>query len=81
MSQAIASARNKARNEELARIDRALQRLRAEPDLFGLCSQCEEEIPERRIDVAPWVELCVDCQAKRDSHRGGPRRHAGDFVD
>jgi DnaK suppressor protein len=81
MSQAIASSRNKARGEELRRIDRALKRLAEEPELFGLCTQCEEEIGDRRLDVAPWAELCVDCQARRDAPRGGTRRHAGDFVD
>lgn len=81
MSQSIASARNKARSEELRRIDRALRRLAEEPDSFGLCTQCEEEISERRLELSPWVELCVECQARRDAPRGGARRHAGDFVE
>jgi DnaK suppressor protein len=81
MSQSIASARNRARSEDLLRIDRALARLEKEPDVFGLCLQCEEAIAEKRLEVSPWVELCVDCQAKRDAPRGGNRRHAGDFVD
>jgi DnaK suppressor protein len=81
MSQAISSARNRARAAELARIDGALRRLAENPDDFGLCASCEEPIAAARLDLAPWVELCVECQARRDGVRGQPRRHAGDFVD
>ena len=80
MLQVIASNRNKARSGELTRIEAALKRLEDEPDDFGLCRTCEEEIPFRRLEVMPHVEHCADCQAKRDAPvTAGRRRHLTDY--
>jgi DnaK suppressor protein len=83
MLQSIASNRNK--NDALisARVDRALAKLRDEPDGFGLCQECEEEIALPRLKAMPFAELCVTCQSKRDAaSRGGPtRRKLTDFVE
>ena len=70
MAQAIASSRNRARRGSLAQIQAALVRLGERPDEFGLCLSCEEPIPERRLSLMPYVELCVECQRKED----GPRQ-------
>jgi DnaK suppressor protein len=79
MNQIIASKRNRARTEVLARVVRALGRLEQTPDDFGLCSECEEPIG-KRLEAMPYVELCVECQQERD---GGPktgrRRHLTDY--
>lgn len=79
MHQVIASNRNQRRDAELKRIDAALARLEASPDDFGLCVECEDEIAPRRLELLPYVELCLDCQAKADAPRGGARRHLTDF--
>lgn len=79
MLQVIASNRNRSRAGELARIDAALTRLERDPDDFGLCVACEEEIAARRLEAMPYVELCVECQAAKDSPRGGARRHLTDY--
>lgn len=79
MLQVIASKRNLERSRELGRIDAALKRLDSDPEDFGLCLQCEEEIPKRRLEAFPHVEYCVDCQSERDQPRGGARRHLTDF--
>ncbi|AKU92933.1 TraR/DksA family transcriptional regulator [Vulgatibacter incomptus] len=79
MLQVIASNRNQSKAGELARIDAALKRLEENPDDFGLCVECEDEIAPGRLAAMPFVELCVDCQAKRDSPRGGARRHLTDY--
>lgn len=79
MSQVIASKRNRARTEVLAKINKALARLEKEPELFGLCRECEEPIG-KRLDAVPYVELCVECQQSSDgAHRPGRRRHLLDF--
>jgi DnaK suppressor protein len=79
MAQVIASKRNRARTEVLARVVRALERIEQAPDDFGLCGECEEPIG-KRLEAMPYVELCVECQQERD---GGPktgrRRHLTDF--
>jgi DnaK suppressor protein len=80
MSQAIASSRNRNRSGMLARVVAALARLDADPDSFGLCTECEEPIPAKRLDLMPYVELCVECQQARDGKRStGSRRNLRDF--
>ena len=79
MMQIIASTRNRTRAADLEKIDRALRRLEHDPDDFGLCRTCEEEIAEKRILAMPFVELCVECQSLRDPARGGARKHLTDY--
>ena len=80
MSQAIASSRNRNRSGVLARVVAALARLDADPEAFGLCTECEEPIPDKRLTLMPYVELCVDCQQAQDGKRPtGSRKHLRDF--
>lgn len=82
MNQVITSRRNRLRAEEIQRIEAALARIDADPDEFGICQECEEEIGAGRLEIMPWAALCVSCQAGRQGNeRGGRRRHAGDFID
>lgn len=79
MLQTIASSRNRNAAQTVAQIDKALRKIRQNPDDFGLCEECEEELDAGRLEAIPYVELCVDCRAKRDGKRGGVRRHLLDF--
>jgi len=79
MLQVLASQRNRGQTELLGRIDRALARLAAEPEDFGLCQECEEPIPPRRLEVMPWALLCAPCQAKQEPRLGVPRRKITDY--
>lgn len=80
MSQAIASSRNRNRSGVLGRVVAALARLDADPESFGLCTECEEPIPAKRLELMPYVELCVDCQQAKDGKRStGSRKHLRDF--
>ena len=47
-------------HEELRAIDAAL--LRVVDGSYGLCEACERRIEQRRLDVAPQVKRCIDCQ-------------------
>ena len=79
MSQVIASKRNRARTDVLLRVNRALARIDNEPEMFGLCRECEEPIG-KRLEAMPYVELCIECQQSSDgSHKPGRRRHLLDF--
>ena len=79
MNQIIASKRNRARTDVLARVLAALKRLEEAPDDFGLCSECDEPIG-KRLEAMPYVELCVDCQQERDgAPKPGRRRHLTDY--
>ena len=79
MTQVIASKRNQDRTLVLARINLALTRIENEPDMFGLCQECEEPIG-KRLEAVPYVELCIECQQASDGPRkAGRRRHLLDF--
>jgi DnaK suppressor protein len=79
MSQAIASNRNRERAAVLKLIASALARLDADPEMFGLCVECEEPISPKRLELMPYVELCVECQQSRDRKRGGTRKGLTDY--
>jgi DnaK suppressor protein len=79
MLQVLASQRNRGQAEMVDRIDKALARLAAEPDDFGLCQDCEEAIPPRRLEVMPWALRCAPCQARIEPRLGAPRRKITDY--
>jgi len=79
MLQAISSQRNKGQAERVARIDRALRKLADEPEDYGLCEECGEEIAQGRLVAMPEATLCAECQAARDPRRGGTRRKVTDY--
>jgi DnaK suppressor protein len=79
MHQVIASRRNRVRTGDLDRIQAALKRLDEDPENFGLCGECGEPIG-KRLEVMPFVELCVECQQTHDgSPKAQGRRHLRDF--
>jgi DnaK suppressor protein len=43
-------------------VDAALERM--EKGVYGLCARCEEEIPQRRLEVRPFSRYCVDCKVE-----------------
>lgn len=57
--QAMAEAQERTRRLDLQRIEMAYRRLR-EGD-YGYCLQCDEEIPEKRLEIDPMAEYCVNC--------------------
>ncbi len=79
MLQVLASQRNRGQKELVTRLDEALARLAAAPEDFGLCQECEEPIPPRRLVVMPWALRCAPCQARREPRLGVPRRKVTDY--
>ena len=79
MSQTIASSRNKSRTVVMRLVTKALARLEADAESFGLCVECEEPISPKRLENLPYAELCVECQHARDAPRGVTRRSLTDF--
>lgn len=59
--QAMANAQEQLRRRDLLRIDRALKRI--EQGTYGLCLNCEEDIAEKRLEIDPAVELCLECRS------------------
>ena len=79
MLNSIASSQNRTQLEVLRRIDAALLRAEEEPELVGLCLDCEEPIAERRFVLMPYVEYCVACQAEHERPITKNRKHLMDF--
>lgn len=50
--------------DRLKAIDFAFDRLSR--DRYGICAQCDEEIPLERLKALPFAGYCVDCQQKRN---------------
>jgi DnaK suppressor protein len=75
----LASKRNEGQAAQLARLDGALRRLAEHAEDFGLCEDCEEEIPARRLELMPWATRCAGCQARREPRLGAPRRKLTDY--
>jgi len=36
---------------------------------FEICEDCEESIPQRRLDAVPWARLGVKCDCRQKRHR------------
>jgi len=55
--------------ETLRKVQKALQKLEDfGEDGYGVCEDCEEIIPEVRLDVLPWAERCLVCQEGHDQN-------------
>lgn len=63
--QAMSIAAKNRRNQEMANIEQALQRI--EEGSYGLCQRCDNEIPIRRLEFDMTVLYCVDCAEQLES--------------
>jgi DnaK suppressor protein len=50
--------------QELGEVSNALRRLKSSQ--FGLCTDCDSEIPFDRLKVEPWALRCVSCESQRE---------------
>ena len=53
----------------LYRIEEALRRLYAEPDVFGVCHGCKNEIPFERLEALPHARYCLDCKMREEEEK------------
>ena len=58
-------------NEEeiLREIQDAVERVDA--GTFGVCENCQKEIPARRLEVLPYARHCVSCQREVETNGDG----------
>jgi DnaK suppressor protein len=47
----------------LRAIEEALQRVEA--GTYGICMDCEEPIPNARLDAVPWTRVCIQCKQRQ----------------
>ncbi len=57
--------------DDMMQIDRALDRLAQ--GSYGLCDDCHQPIPPKRLEARPTATLCVSCQSKRESQMARTR--------
>jgi DnaK suppressor protein len=54
------------RNKGLIRkIEQALEKI--DNNTFGICEECEEDIPEARLKARPVTTLCIDCKRRQEA--------------
>jgi len=57
--QQMSLAATRRRQDKIRAIDAALTRI-AEGD-FGYCASCGEEIGDKRLELDPTIQICVEC--------------------
>ena len=60
--QAMAQATERQRKLQLEKIESALKRI--DENEYGYCSNCGEEIEEKRLQIDPATLLCINCAQK-----------------
>ena len=64
--------------EKLGNIDEAL--LKLEEGEYGICEECEEEIPLGRLKVLPFARHCVKCKSDIERQQAQTKRFEEDRV-
>src|SRR5215469_1645956 len=49
----------------LAEVQQALARI--DNGTYGICSNCGQPIPEKRLEAIPWATLCLTCEPEPGS--------------
>ncbi|ABQ24925.1 TraR/DksA family transcriptional regulator [Geotalea uraniireducens] len=62
--------------EKLRNIDEAL--LKIEEGEYGICEECEEEIPLGRLKIVPFARYCVKCKADIEKLQAQTKRFEED---
>ncbi|ACM19281.1 zinc finger transcriptional regulator, TraR/DksA family [Geotalea daltonii FRC-32] len=62
--------------EKLRNIDEAL--LKIEEEEYGICEECEEEIPIGRLKIVPFARYCVKCKADIEKLQAQTKRFEED---
>lgn len=60
--------------DDMVQVDRALDRIAS--GSYGLCEDCRQPIPPRRLEARPTATLCVACQGRRETQAARSRQIA-----
>lgn len=61
-------------------IDEALRRLYKDPESFGRCINCGQDISFDRLEILPWTQVCVDCQRMAEEAPPHPEPVSGEAA-
>lgn len=64
------AAQDRIDAEQAALVANAVASARSSGPRAEYCEACGVEIPERRRELIPGVQLCVDCQALQERRNG-----------
>lgn len=53
----------------LYRIEEALRRLYQDPEGFGICHGCKNDIPFQRLEALPHARYCLDCKLREEEEK------------
>jgi RNA polymerase-binding transcription factor len=67
---------NDREREKLRHIDEAL--LKIEDGEYGICEECEEDIPLGRLKIVPFARYCVKCKADLEKLQAQTKRFEED---
>jgi DnaK suppressor protein len=57
----------KIKVDELEEIDSAITRI--ENGQYGICTDCEEQIPTARLKLIPYAVRCRECQEQQEAYK------------
>jgi DnaK suppressor protein len=69
-------------NMLIQKIQRALERI--EEGTFGICEECGEGIPAKRLKARPVTTLCIACKSRLETHERAlesGHRQLGDLLE
>jgi DnaK suppressor protein len=64
--------------EKLRNIDEALMKMNEGE--YGICEECEEEIPVGRLKIVPFARYCVKCKSDIEKQQAQIKRFEEDRV-
>ena len=51
-------------NLKIKKIDKAIKQV--EDKTYGVCEDCGDQIPQKRLLINPYTTICVDCAEERE---------------
>lgn len=63
--------------EKLKQVEEALESIKTGD--YGICRQCEEPIPEKRLNIVPFAKYCVQCLNSIEKEKSVDQRQQTHF--
>lgn len=63
---------NTRNSAKITQINSALQRI--DDQVYGVCEECSEQIPEKRLQINPYFMTCVVCAEEREAEEKQRKR-------
>jgi DnaK suppressor protein len=63
---------NSRNSIKLAQIESAIKRI--DDKTYGLCEDCGESIPEKRLLLNPYFQTCISCAEEREAEEKQRKR-------